>query len=356
MIKKLLFWPIVFLNILCCAGFLISGYSYLIPPAEHPTFALASYAFPFFAIGVLLFMAFWIFVQWKYAFVSIATLIVGHVPMQKYAPVTSPDEDTTGTLKIMSYNVHGFVAPDAVADTVTINLLKDYLKNSDADIICLQEAYLFPGKKEKIEHLYKYMESVEDPALGIGLLCLSKYPIEKAERIAYESKGNLSACFHVRYKGELLRIMSNHLESIKLSQDEKEEFKSYVKQALKDKSEGMEGSMRIADHIRKATVIRQSQAETIAELVGNDAKNTIVLGDFNDTPLSYTHYLMDKKLKDCYAERGWLTGFSYVNHGMFVRIDHTFCSDDFEPVKCYVDKSVEYSDHYPIITYLKKAK
>ena len=96
------------------------------------------------------------------------------------------------------------------------------------------------------------------------------------------------------------------------------------------------------------------QAETVAETIGSNPKNTIVLGDFNDTPLSYTHHLFDQKLNDCYAERGVLMGFSYVNHGMFVRIDHTFCSDDFETVKCYVDNSAAYSDHYPIITYLKR--
>ncbi len=356
MLKKILSWPIVFLNILCCLGFLISGYSYIIPPAEHPTLALASYAFPFLAMGVLFFMAFWLFIKWKYAAISILTLLIGVIPMQKYAPVTGPDEDTTGALKVISYNVHCFAAPDVFSDTVTLGNMLDYFNNSDADIICLQESYLLPERKKKFVSKYKYMEVVEDPSISIGLTCLSKYPIEKAERIEYESKHNISACFYVRYKGELIRVINNHLESINISQDDKKGFKSYVKKALEDESDGMEGSKRIADHIRKATVIRQKQAEAVADFVGMNSKNTILLGDFNDTPLSYTHHIINKKLTDCYEERGWLTGFSYVNHGMFVRIDHAFCSNDFKTIKCYVDDSVDYSDHYPIITYLKRAK
>ena len=276
--------------------------------------------------------------------------------MQKYSPITSPDEDTNGTLKIMSYNVHGYSAPDVVGDTVTFPKVLEYLQNSGADIICLQESFLREGtdKREKLASIYKYIETVEDPTISVGVLCLSKYPIEKAERVEYDSKANLSACFHVRYNGELIRIFNNHFESIKISQDDKEGFKSYVKRTLEDDNEGKEGSIRIADHIRKAAAIRQGQVETIAKLIGDNPKNTIVLGDFNDTPLSYAHYLIDQKLTDCYTDRGFFPGFSYVNHGMFVRIDHTFCSNDFKTVKCYVDKSAEYSDHYPIITYLKR--
>ena len=356
MLKKLLAWPFIILNILCCTGFLVSGYSYIIPPAEHPTLALASYTFPFFAMGVLLFMAFWLFVKWKYAFISVLTLIIGAVPMQKYAPVTSPDEDTDGALKVISYNVHCFAAPDVYSDTVTMGKIQDYLNHSDADIICLQESYILPERKDEFKPNYKYMEVVEVPSIGIGMTCLSKYPIEKAEKIEYESEHNLSACFHVRYKGELIRVINNHFESINMSQDDKEGFKSYVKRALEDENDGVEGSKRIAGLIRNATVIRQKQAEVVAKFIGKQPKNTILVGDFNDTPLSYTHHVINKKLTDCYTERGWLAGYSYVNHGMFVRIDHTFCSDDFRTIKCYVDDDADYSDHHPIITYLKRVE
>lgn len=354
MLKKLLAWPFIILNILCCTGFLVSGYSYIIPPAEHPTLALASYTFPFFAMGVLFFMVFWLLLKWKYALISIVALLLGAIPMQKYAPVTGPDKDTEGALKIMSYNVHGFNAPDSVTDAKTFGLVKEYIRDCGADIICLQESACSEERKDTLASIYKYMKEIEGSDYSMNVMCLSKYPIEKAERIEYESRGNLSACFHVRYKGELLRIVNNHFESINITQTDKEEFKSYIKKTLEDNSDGLEGSKRIADHIRKATAIRQKQAETVAETIGSNPKNTIVLGDFNDTPLSYTHHLFDQKLNDCYAERGFLMGFSYVNHGMFVRIDHTFCSDDFETVKCYVDNSAAYSDHYPIITYLKR--
>jgi len=357
MLKKLFFWPFVIINILLCIGFLISGYSYLIPPAEHPNLSLLNFTFPFFAIGVIAFMVLWVLIKWKYAFISILTLIIGYTPMHKYAPITPPDGDTTGTLKIISYNVHCFSSPYSENDTANFSQILDYLKKEDADIVCLQEAYLYPGKKERLEEIYKYVETYSNNALGIAVTTLSKTPIEKVEGIDYDTDSNISACFYVRYKDNTLRIMSNHLESIKLTLDDKKEFKSYVKGALEEENQAaQEGTLRIANHIKKATVKRQSQAEVLSELIGDNPKNTILLGDFNDTPLSYSHYLINQKLTDCYSECGWLTGFSYVNNGMYVRIDHTFCSDDFKTVKCYVDKSANFSDHNPMITYLIKEK
>lgn len=356
MLKKIIRWPLIALNVILCIGFLFSGYSYVIPPMEHPTLSLVNFAFPFFAICVFLFMAFWLFCKKRYTLISLVTLIAGYIPMNKYAPIT-PQEDKVpeNSLKIISYNVHCFQTPDAVNDTVTFGKLIEYLVDVDADIVCLQEAYLRGDNKERLQAVYKYVETYQNDALGTAVTCLSKTPIVKVEPIEYESKGNLSACFYVKYQGKMLRVMNNHLESIKLKSTDKEKFKGYVKDALEN-DESREGSKRIADYIRKAAKERQPQAEMLAELIGDDAKNTIVVGDFNDTPLSYCHYLIDQKLTDCYAKRGLFMGFSYTNNGMYVRIDHTFCSDDFEVVKCYVDNTVDYSDHYPIITNLARAE
>lgn len=356
MLKKIIRWPLITLNVILCIGFLFSGYSYVIPPMEHPTLALANFLFPFFAICVFLFMAFWLFCKKRYTLISLVTLIAGYIPMNKYAPIT-PQEDRTpeNSLKIISYNVHGFHTPDVENDTATFGKLIEYLVEVDADIVCLQEAYLNGDKKERLMSVFNNVETIQNDSLGIAVTCLSKTPIVKVEPIEYESEGNLSACFYVKYEGKLLRIMNNHLESVKFLPTDKEKFKGYVKGALED-DESMEGSKRIVDYIRKAAKERQPQAEALAELIGDGAKNTIVAGDFNDTPLSYCHYLIDQKLTDCYAKRGLFPGFSYTNNGMYVRIDHTFCSDDFEVAKCYVDNSVDYSDHYPIITHLIRAK
>ncbi len=250
------------------------------------------------------------------------------------------------------------MSPDNTGDTATTDLIARYLIDSKADIICLQEADLREGKwfgvREKFEKDYKYMETLCDDAAS-PICCLSKTPIERVERINYESVGNRSACFYIKYHGKTLRIINNHFETMGMETDDKAEFRSIVKGALEDEYK-QEGIRRIIRCISKATVKRQSQAEAVAKFIGNDAKNTIAVGDFNDTSLSYAHAQIDRKLNDCYADAGRFPGFSFEQNGMHVRIDHAFCSDDFDVAKCYVDREATSSDHYPLIVCLSAKK
>ena len=104
------------------------------------------------------------------------------------------------------------------------------------------------------------------------------------------------------------------------------------------------------------SVRRAPQAEAVARYVRKylDRKVPVILcGDFNDSPLSYTHRTIARELTDCYVASGNGPGISYHKSGMYFRIDHIFCSDDFEPYGAKVDNSVTASDHYPICCWLK---
>ena len=79
----------------------------------------------------------------------------------------------------------------------------------------------------------------------------------------------------------------------------------------------------------------------------------IVCGDFNDTPLSYTHRVISNGLIDCFVETGNGPGVSYNRSKMYVRIDNILCTPDFKPYACKVDDSIKNSDHYPIMCWLK---
>ena len=80
---------------------------------------------------------------------------------------------------------------------------------------------------------------------------------------------------------------------------------------------------------------------------------TILCGDFNDSPISYTRRVLAEELTDCYVATGRGIGLSYNQKGFFVRIDNMMCSGSFEPYKCTVDDKIAASDHYPIYCWLK---
>ena len=72
------------------------------------------------------------------------------------------------------------------------------------------------------------------------------------------------------------------------------------------------------------------------------------------TPTSYAHHVIAGCLTDCFRKTGNGVGYSYSHYGMYVRIDHVFCSDDWTPVSCKIDKNFTVSDHLPAICCLKK--
>ena len=100
---------------------------------------------------------------------------------------------------------------------------------------------------------------------------------------------------------------------------------------------------------------RTPQVEAINKFIeAHPGKIFVVCGDLNDTPISYTHHTISKNLTDCFVASGNGPGFTYEKNGMLVRIDYMLCSKNWQPYACTVDKSVDISDHYPVVCWLKK--
>ena len=102
---------------------------------------------------------------------------------------------------------------------------------------------------------------------------------------------------------------------------------------------------------------RAIQARIVNEFVETHSDYPIILcGDFNDTPISYTRHTIATHLNDCFVSAGCGLGLSFNRKGFNLRIDHIMCSDDYEPVRCFVDSEMDASDHYPVVCWLKKAR
>ena len=88
-----------------------------------------------------------------------------------------------------------------------------------------------------------------------------------------------------------------------------------------------------------------------------DAKKPVVVcGDLNDSPISYSCHRLSSRLKSAFRQSGNGLGLSYNQKGFYFRIDHIFVSDYWQTYETHVDKTAPWSDHYPMITYLKKHK
>ena len=335
---------------------LATGYSDRISPAAHPMMTPFGMVFPFLLLANLLFLFFWLIFKWRRAWISVVGYLLAYVPISIYIPLNRPGDTAEATLKVVTWNVWSYGSRKN--NNENFHNIINYLKEQDADIVCLQEdvdswrRYLFSEYQDK----YPYNDTVvfcKEPAMnGVGIH--SRYPIVRKERIQYQSMANGSAAYYLKVGTDTLLVINNHLEGTHLSSYDRNRYKDMLKGNM-DRDTVRAESLFLFDKLGQAAAKRALQAEAVRRYIDEHSKYPmIVCGDFNDNPISYSRHTIAKGLTDCFVSKGNGLGLSYNQKGFNFRIDHILCSDDYEPIKCIVDTKIDCSDHYPVLCWLKK--
>lgn len=336
---------------------LLIGFSDRISPTAHPLIAVVGLTFPFFIILNLLFLVFWVFVKPLKTIIPIAGFMLCYSPIRTYSPLNIRQEVPSDAIKVISYNVLSF---NEWGDKDEPSAIIDYLKEQDADIVCLQECDLPYDKQEKfnaeMSPLYKHIDYTQAASGGDRILICSKFPIIGKDTIEYVSQTNHSIVYRLNIKNDTVLFIANHLESIKLTAEEKHNFNTMVVGKM-DKQTARAESQMLVSKLANASKRRAPQADAVARYIDDHKGQSILLcGDFNDSPISYTRHTIAKNLTDCYVATGNGPGISYNNNKIYVRIDNIMCSSDWTPYTCRVDNNIKASDHYPIVCQLKREK
>lgn len=358
---KFLGYIILGLNGLFAGLLLFSAFSPYINPVFHPVLACAGMAFPAFLLANLFFLVFWLFIYKRYALLSLVVLISCSCQIRTYIPFNFPTKHVPeGAFKLLSYNVMAF-DEDKKHTENNPNPILEYIRNSDADIICIQEFIMGVDKhhlsKNDVDKALKDYPYHTFTKVGKensnGLACYSKYPIISSRQLTYESLYNGSAIYELDINGDTVTIINNHLESNKLTFEDKAVYVDMIKSPEKEKiSHGMH---LLISKLAEANAIRAKQAQFIATQIDSLGQRPIIVcGDFNDTPISYTHRIISKNLSDAYVQSGNGLGISYNQNGFYFRIDNILISKNLESYNCTVDNTIKDSDHYPIWCYIGK--
>ncbi len=342
---------------------LFSAWSpWIIDPRAHTLLSLAGFALPFLFALNLAFVVLWIIFKWKNALFSLLIFVFCQGQLKAYCPIQLKEEEIpVQTLKIMSYNVMAFdhLKKDS---TENKNPILNYIKEQNADIVCLQEYHFAKrGNKRLTEqeirdvlHEYPYYACLKNNPNrkdGLYLALFSKFPILSSENIAFESMSNGSAIHEILIGKDTVTLINNHLESNKLTIEDKVIYENIIKKP--EKETVSEGGKILIKKLAEATAIRANQADTIARIIARQPHRTVIVcGDFNDIPVSYTHRVMQGDLKDAYTEAGSGPGISYNENKFYFRIDNILISKNIKALKCRVDRSISDSDHYPIWAFL----
>lgn len=359
MIKKLRQFTLNMLagaNIATIILMLLTGFSDRLNPISFPLLSWLGMAFPLFVVVNLGFVVFWAFFCWRKLWIPVAGFLLAYVPISTYVPLNPRQTVPDGALKILSYNVCSYGGNYKYDNA--FELILDYFDQQQPDIVCLQEdvdtwrRYVF----NKYQRLYPYNDTTvlsyskkSFNAVGIH----TRFPIIRKERIPYASKANGSVAYYLKVDADTLLVINNHLENTHLTREDRSHYEDMLRGGMKRDTAKAESKL-IIGKLSEAAAARAPQAEAVSQYVKAHSQYPVVVcGDFNDTPISYTRHTISQGLTDCYAESGLGVGLSYNRKGFWVRIDHILCSSDLTPYNCQIDSKIDFSDHYPMICWLK---
>ena len=337
---------------------LAAGYSDRVNPASYPLLSNLGMVFPIFLLVNLLFIFFWLTFKWRKVWIPIVGYLLAYPPLALYMPMHSAQDVPDDAIKFLSYNVCSYTGVDNYKDSEGFDTIYHYLMRQNADIVCLQEdvdtwrRYVF----HRYQKIYPYNDTIlfctkSEYFNGMGIH--SRFPIIRRERIPYESRANGSVAWFLQVGHDTVLVINNHLETTHLTFEDRERYEDMLKGKMQ-RDTAKEESKLILEKLGQANAIRATGAKVIHRYIEQHSQYpTIVCGDFNDNPISYSRHVISEGLTDCFAETGRGIGLSYNRKGYFFRIDHILCSDHFTPYNCRIDDEIDASDHYPIFCWLK---
>jgi endonuclease/exonuclease/phosphatase family metal-dependent hydrolase len=355
LIGKLLAYPLLAVNIVAALLLIFSCYgSILAPIGKWPFASLSGLAFPFLYLLNFMFLILWLLTWKKGALVPLATILICLIPTLRYFPLHLSKSRNVNEpyITVISYNTEGFGIDDN-KDWNLSNPVLNYTIGLDADIIFLQEAtrhVLDLASRDKMKtNIYPYIGLPNDKN---GEACMSKYPILLNESIDFENTVNSCQYLRILIGTDTLAIYNCHLQSNHLAAEEISEYQKFIKNPTD--STHYKASKKVLKNLLKSTEQRAGQARMIADRARKEtSKYMIVCGDFNDTPLSYSHRLFNRFMRDAYAQSGVGMGITYHEHKLYYRIDHIFCSKNITPLHTWIDRTQKDSDHYPVISKIR---
>ena len=349
--RKIMHSVILTTNFGVVIALVISGSMHFIKPAFSAIPSFLSYAYVPLMIVNCFFIFYWGIRLKPWVFLSIFGIVFTWNTARSWIPFNFPSkEDTSETIKVLTYNVEFFQHP-GVKISNGIHPIINYIEHSNADIVCLQEVgpefvltHMRDATSRSMLSVYPYFVSGEKEN-RYSVILLSKYPILNYRRIQYSSQSNSSYYYDIRVGEDTIRLINNHLESNKLNSMEKNQYSDLIRKRESDQITKV--AENLSSKVGSATVIRGSQADSVAAVIKDSPFKTLVCGDFNDVPGSYTYRTIRKGLMDAWVERGLGWGNTFNDHLFLFRIDYILYSSAFKCVKFQRDKVV-YSDHYPI--------
>lgn len=297
----------------------------------------------------------WIFIKWQYCFISLVTILAGFFYHGKMVGFKSgrSGSNIPNEISVLSYNIQLFKYYDWKNNERLRDELIGFIRNTPADVYCFQEYFQTRNHEfsttEKLQpilsqyQMYFKASVIKYDNQEFGLSTFSKYPIVNSNYILIDSnhsRTNLVVYNDILFNADTIRVYNVHLASNHLNTNE-------VDSMMNSSGKSVFFARKWLKKLKNGYNRRYNQINMLAGYLEDSPYPTVVAGDFNDVPLSYTYRLISKKFVDSFLESGSGIGVTYNGNLPMLRIDYIFHSREFtcNRFKIYSQPT---TDHYPI--------
>lgn len=354
------------LNILVVLALLMSYASLYIDPRTWWVPAFFGLSYPLILLFNLIFIIIWLVAWKKYILLSLVPVLAGYSLLLSIYPlrISTPTEKTKETLKVTTYNIHGF-SYDPGNSKMTKKKVREFIRQNEPGVLCFQEFAIrndsLPSMKNVVSDLgfehyifYNYFNPGKRKIIN-GLMIASDFPIISTGSIRDVRKKIFTIYTDILWQDDTLRIYNVHLASIHFAQTEYT-FYETLKDPDVDNENLKEGIFKILRKLRDAFLFRAEQTELLKRHLNDCPYPVVICGDFNDTPFSFTYRNMTAKLTDSFKTAGnELFGTTYAGRLPSYRIDYILY-DGHLSVSDYTKNPLKYSDHFPVTVTLSPMK
>lgn len=351
--KKFLHKSLVIFSLIFSGSLLISYLAAHINPDNFWLPAFWGLAYPYLLASNILFVIYWM-LRRKWSFlIPLIAIVIGYQSFTDFIQIriTKDVAKKENSFQVLSYNIRSFDIYKWTNDPKTPKNILQFAKNSQSEIVCFQE---FRTTSKGLLSMYNIKKNLSTKHVirskeGSGVAIFSKYPIVHKGEISFEKENLGSAIFaDIKIGKQILRVYNLHLESNRFA---RKNYQFINKKEYKGDEQELDELKDISFRLRHAFIRRAKQAQIIRAHIDKSPYPTLICGDFNDTPQSFTYHTLRDDFKDCFKEKG--SGISTTYSGDFpsFRIDFLLHSNKLICNK-YQRIKKNYSDHFPILSEL----
>jgi len=354
------------ISILCYLPLLLSYLSPFINPKTISFIAFIGLSYPVIILINIIILLIWSIARSKWAIYSLLIIVLGgKLHFRNFAFSIGDNEKKQNQLKILSFNVKLFdFYNSSFNNSIECrNKIFSFLREENADIVCLQEFYRQdkPTSFETLDSLYSIIGSKyyhercaykKEGKQNFGIAIFSKYPIISKGHVIFDSQSltDFNYCIYTDIVKNLdtFRIYNIHLQSIHLG----EETSQIISPEVTAKNKYLP-IRTLYTKLHTAYLKRSDQALNVVKHIATSPYPIIICGDFNDTPMSYTYNQFNRSLIDAFRNTSFGFGSTYVGRLPAGRIDYIFHSPLLFSSDFKIQKEV-LSDHRAISCIISK--